>query len=100
MSDVLLTNGVWFRSSDPSPDHFQFKPFHLLVSTLLRTAFGPSDAQDAAPKKKWQGLPRFQIASEKTDKYDGHEYAKLSTILDTPMLELVYYSDIAGKQLP
>lgn len=49
--------------------------------------------------KKWQGLSRYYTASEKPDPFDGHEYAKLSTILDTPVLELTYYADVAGESL-
>lgn len=89
---------VLFRGIDPSAGNFVFKIFHAIAPSFFRVGFRSGELP-AAASKKWQGLSRYYTASEKPDPFDGHEYAKLSTILDTPMLELTYHTDVAGERL-
>jgi hypothetical protein len=47
----------------------------------------------------WKGLARYRITDEHTAKAthrENREYAKVTTLLDTPALDLTYYSDAPG----
>lgn len=70
-----------------------------MAPRFFRVGFRGDDLPAASTKQKWQGLARYHTASEKPDAFDGHEYAKLSTILDTPALDLTYYADVAGESV-
>ncbi|KAL8281144.1 hypothetical protein RQP46_006502 [Phenoliferia psychrophenolica] len=68
---------------------------------LFRSApKAPAPPPPAASAWEWQGLPRYQSNSDEKDgALPAHrvEYAKVTTLLASPELELTYYCDTAGK---
>jgi hypothetical protein len=54
-------------------------------------------------QKKWGGLARYHHtnndSSEKTGVLHEPEYAKVTCLLETPGLSIVYYGDVAGALL-
>jgi len=81
------------KFATPSAENFLFKAFHLIALRLFRV---PHAAEPPASGRKWAGLSRYYTQNEKTDKSNAHEYAKLSTLLETPIVDLLYYADVAG----
>lgn len=47
----------------------------------------------------WRGLARYRIPEEgpRTYNREEREYAKVTTLLDTPLLECTYYHDVPGE---
>lgn len=48
-------------------------------------------------KHDWTGLPRYQSVSDDQTPTHRVEYAKVTTLLSSPQLEMTYYCDNAGK---
>lgn len=48
-------------------------------------------------KKDWAGLPRYQTTSDNETLPHRIEYAKVTTLLTSPELEMTYYCDTAGS---
>ena len=47
----------------------------------------------------WKGLARYRMADENvtlTPRREEREYAKVTTLLESPELECVYYADTPG----
>lgn len=76
-----------------SPGNFFFKAFHDLAPIFFNQPHKPQ----APATGSWHGLPRYFTVDDKIKQEDAHEYAKLSMILETPILELTYYSDVPGE---
>ena len=59
----------------------------------------PPSTPPTASAWSWQGLPRYQSNSGEATGALPHrvEYAKVTTLLASPELELTYYCDTAGK---
>ena len=80
-----------------SPSNFYFRAFHDLAPRW----FGTLRKRDTNPIfSQWQGLSRYYTQIDVNDREHSHEYARISTLLETPTLELNYYSDVAGNSNP
>lgn len=95
--DSMLNFLYRSKLSAPSPENFFFKSFHMIAPSLFRKPLRSADLPKSSTDEKWTGLSRYTTHDEKSDHSTSHEYAKLSTILETPVLDLTYYADVAGK---
>ncbi|KAG8747816.1 hypothetical protein FRC10_011261 [Ceratobasidium sp. 414] len=96
------------HSSDnvPSTSPYSFGMFHELVQRLhlpVPALVAPSLSAQPHRQKKWGGLARYHVdndSDEKTGVLHEPEYAKVTCLLDTPALNIIYYADVAGKVPP
>lgn len=96
-----------YRVSDsylfPSPPEqhgawrfLQFETFRRLskmYATIIRKA-------TPKPPPKWKGLARYMTVAQRREAGElthEAEYAKVTTLLETPLLEAVYHVDVPGK---
>jgi hypothetical protein len=66
--------------------------FHFLLSPTFSTPPRAGMPRD----KTWRGLARYWPESTKAPPKHEREYAKVTTLVDTPELDLTYYSDTPG----
>lgn len=62
----------------------------------------PSLSSRSQRQAKWGGLARYHTNgdnNEKTGMLHEPEYAKVTCLLETPALNIIYYADVAGKLL-
>ncbi|KAG9100753.1 hypothetical protein FS749_013050 [Ceratobasidium sp. UAMH 11750] len=89
--------------SAPSTSPYSFGVFHELAQRLhlpLPALVAPSLAAQPHRQKKWGGLARYHVdndSDEKTGVLHEPEYAKVTCLLDTPALNIIYYADVAGR---
>ncbi|EAW14366.1 putative fermentation associated protein (Csf1) [Aspergillus clavatus NRRL 1] len=94
---------VWHTIRDLIP-YFQtsVESFHI-HDKHTDTARNPADGRNDI---RWAGLSRYLDESSQDDHEEWHsvEYARFSTILDSPSMDITYYWDIPGcvvsQQLP
>ncbi|KAF8320822.1 hypothetical protein DL93DRAFT_2163795 [Clavulina sp. PMI_390] len=92
--DEIKRMSFMSKTDSISPDNFFTKAFHNIAPRLFRSHLEP---ESPTVEKKWEGLSRYQMHNEKEDlTAQTREYAKLSTILETPELDFTYYADVAG----
>ncbi|CAE6416310.1 unnamed protein product [Rhizoctonia solani] len=91
-------------SNDSLSSSFSFKTFHRLTHHLSLPFSAPTTpypSSGAQLQKKWGGLARYHHtnndSSEKTGILHEPEYAKVTCLLETPALNIIYYGDVAGK---
>lgn len=48
----------------------------------------------------WRGLARYRLPEDgpRVHSREEREYAKVTTLLETPLLECTYYHDVPGEQ--
>ena len=77
--------------------------FHLLARTfpfLLDPKFSTPPATGLPRDRVWRGLARYRTAEEdasRVPRREEREYAKVTTLLESPALDLTYYSDAPGE---
>ncbi|CAE6514246.1 unnamed protein product [Rhizoctonia solani] len=83
---------------------FSFNAFHQFTHRLSlprSTPVIPGPSNGAQYQRKWGGLARYlhtnNDSSERTGILHEPEYAKVTCILETPGLNIIYYADVAGK---
>ncbi|KAF8678264.1 fermentation associated protein [Rhizoctonia solani] len=91
-------------SNNLPPGSLSFETFHQIIHRLSLPFSAPATPylSGAAPfPKKWGGLARYHHtnndSSEKTGILHEPEYAKVTCLLETPALNIIYYGDVAGK---
>ncbi|KAF8325178.1 uncharacterized protein EI90DRAFT_3157032 [Cantharellus anzutake] len=57
----------------------------------------PSLIHESIEMNRWQGLSRYHTQLDTIDRDRSDEYARWSTLLETSMFEMRYYSDVAGS---
>jgi hypothetical protein len=80
------------------------EPFHALANKLrFLSSSSYVASKPSFSKEPWKGLPRYR-AGETGDETRGNEptdqereYAKVTTVLDGPELDVTYFCDVAGK---
>ncbi|QRV79612.1 fermentation-like protein [Ceratobasidium sp. AG-Ba] len=86
-----------------SSSSYLFEAFHELAHRLNLMPTPPLFSNFSAQpqrQKKWGGLARYHAdndSEEKAGVLHEPEYAKVTCLLDTPALGVVYYADVAGK---
>ena len=76
--------------------------FHTLArkfSFLQDPKFSSPPVVGLPHDKVWKGLARYRLdesGTEKVRKKEEREYAKVTTLLDSPALDLTYYADSPG----
>ncbi|CAE6424846.1 unnamed protein product [Rhizoctonia solani] len=87
-----------------SGSFFSLETFHRLTHRLSLPFSAPEASYPSGGvdlQKKWGGLARYHHtnndSSEKTGVLHEPEYAKVTCLLETPGLNIVYYGDVAGK---
>jgi hypothetical protein len=95
-----------FSSNDSlSGFGFSFEAFHRLAQQLhlpLSAPTVPSLSDQSQHQTKWGGLARYHTSNEsneKTGMLHEPEYAKVTCLLETPALNIIYYADVAGTLL-
>ncbi|ORY77194.1 hypothetical protein BCR35DRAFT_353168 [Leucosporidium creatinivorum] len=87
------------------PTHFAaIHVFRSLLRKLPKLSKSAQKEADESPSRKpsskkddWTGLPRYQSANEGSGPSHRVEYAKVTTLLTSPELEMTYYCDTAGE---
>lgn len=87
------------------PTHFfSLQSFRDLLRKLPKLSKAARKAAKAAPSREpspgkgdWTGLPRYQSATDPSTAPHRVEYAKVTTLLTSPELEMTYYCDQAGR---
>ncbi|KAF8756875.1 fermentation associated protein [Rhizoctonia solani] len=92
------------ESNNLPPGSLSFETFRQIIHRLSLPFSAPATPylSGAAPfPKKWGGLARYHHtnndSSEKTGILHEPEYAKVTCLLETPALNIIYYGDVAGK---
>ncbi|CAE6438798.1 unnamed protein product [Rhizoctonia solani] len=87
-----------------SGSFFSFNVFHKFTrrrSLPLSTPAAYGSSSGAQYQRKWGGLARYHHtnndSSEKAGILHEPEYAKVTFLLETPALNIIYYADVAGK---
>ena len=79
-----------------------FLPFHALskrMPFLRNPKFSAPPVTGLPLDKTWRGLARYRLTDEEKSKRprkEEREYAKVTTLLDSPALDLTYYADSPG----
>ncbi|CAE6460827.1 unnamed protein product [Rhizoctonia solani] len=103
--DEVLEHLAGGPSNDSlSESIFSFSAFHQLARRLslpFSAPITPGPSNGAPFQKKWGGLARYHHtnndSSERTGILHEPEYAKVTCLLETPGLNIIYYADVAGK---
>lgn len=83
-----------------------FTGFHLIAKKfpfLSNPKFSTPPVPGLPRDRVWRGLARYRQADEtgmNALRREEREYAKVTTLLETPMLEVTYFADGAGELLP
>jgi hypothetical protein len=86
------------------PTHFAgIHVFRSLLRKLPKLSKAAQKAADESSTRKplskkddWAGLPRYQSTTEGPGPSHRVEYAKVTTLLTSPELEMTYYCDTVG----
>ncbi|SGY18835.1 BQ5605_C014g07488 [Microbotryum silenes-dioicae] len=79
-----------------------FRELLRKIPQLSEKAQAAKESVDPDAAEDWSGLPRYQNSVDKDGAakhpaLDRREYAKVTTLLTCPEMELNYYCDVAGK---
>ncbi|KAG9100936.1 hypothetical protein FRC07_010370, partial [Ceratobasidium sp. 392] len=94
---------MFSSDNSTSTSWYSFEVFHELVHRLRLPSSTPATSSFSVQpqrQKKWGGLARYHAdndSDEKTGVLHEPEYAKVTCLLDTPALNVIYYADVAGK---
>lgn len=99
-----LSSGFALADFLRRPAHFAgIQVFRSLLRKLPKLSKAAQTQADEASTRRstskkgdWTGLPRYQPATEGTGPSHRVEYAKVTTLLTSPELEMTYYCDTAG----
>lgn len=74
-----------------------FQALAKVLAFIRDPDFSIPPIQGLPADRTWKGLARYQDHAPSTKPFvESKEYAKVSTLLDTPLLELTYFADTPG----